>query len=123
MRSSELEPHAASFACARCGARAASIWLEILPEGPAIRRESFTGLLTAPLAEATAVRLRAALDLGEAAVFDLDPEYAPFYCPDCRASYCGDHWDRQDVFDDDLPEWHDSIRGRCPNGHERMLED
>jgi hypothetical protein len=28
---------------------------------------------------------------------------------------------RWSVFDDDG--WHDSIRGRCPHGHERMLED
>jgi hypothetical protein len=28
---------------------------------------------------------------------------------------------RWDVFDDD--DWHDSVRGLCPERHERMLED
>jgi hypothetical protein len=90
---------------------------------PTLRSESFTGVLTAPLSLEAAARLEVALGLGDGAVFDLDPEYAPFYCPACKASYCGEHWDRFDVFDDDFPTWHDSIRGRCPHGHERMLED
>jgi hypothetical protein len=69
-------------------------------------------------------RLRAALAAGDAReVFELDPECAPFYCQECGATYCGDHWDRWDVFDEDDRNWHDSIRGRCPRGHERMLED
>lgn len=25
--------------------------------------------------------------------------------------------------DEEMPDWHDSVRGRCPHGHERMLED
>ena len=69
-------------------------------------------------------RLRATLAVGDArGIFDLDPEYAPFYCPVCGTSYCAGHWDRWDVFDDEIPDWHDSIRARCPHGHERMLED
>jgi hypothetical protein len=53
-----------------------------------------------------------------------DEEVAAFYCPECDACYCGDHWKRWDVFDDDDGFcWHDSIRGRCPSGHERMMED
>jgi hypothetical protein len=67
--------------------------------------------------------LRTALTRADArAVFSVDPELAPFYCPTCDACYCGDHWHRRDVFDDDAA-WRDSIRGRCPEGHERMLED
>jgi hypothetical protein len=120
---SELPPVAAEFACARCGARAGSIRIQLSPEGATIRRDGFTGLLTAALSPEAAARLEAALELGASAVFGLDPEYAPFYCPGCKASYCGEHWDREDVFDDDFPGWHDSIRGRCPNGHERTLED
>jgi hypothetical protein len=69
-------------------------------------------------------RLSAALAAGDVGgVFALDPEYTPFYCPACDASYCAGHWDRWDVFDDEVPGWHDSIRGRCPYGHERILED
>ncbi|MDA0159454.1 hypothetical protein OM076_04190 [Solirubrobacter ginsenosidimutans] len=80
------------------------------------RRETFTGTLTQP--ETPSVR-RAIADA--AALYAHDPELAPFYCPDCRHSYCGDHWRREDVFEDDS--FHDSIRGTCPEGHNRMLED
>lgn len=58
-----------------------------------------------------------------AALFAHDPEITPFWCPDCSASHCAGHWTRWDVFDADDPTVHDAIRGRCPRGHERMLED
>jgi len=58
------------------------------------------------------------------AVFEFDLELVPSYCPQCKAIYCSKHWHCWDVFDDDDGSmWHDSIRGRCPHGHERMLED
>ena len=80
-----------------------------------LRRESFTSVLTQ--AETPAVRAA----IGDAkALHALDPELAPFYCPDCDRVYCGEHWARRDVFDGDH---HDSIRGTCPEGHERLLED
>ena len=101
-----------TFACSVCGAAAGSIEVGATE----LRRESFTSVLTQRL------DARAAAAAGDAAaLFALDPELAPFYCPECRAVYCGDHWERWDVFDDDG--WHDSIRGRCPRGHERLLED
>ncbi len=80
------------------------------------RRETFTGTLTQ--AETPAVRAAIA---DAAALHALDPELAPFYCPDCRRTYCGAHWVTEDVFEDDY--FHDSIRGTCPEGHARMLED
>lgn len=47
----------------------------------------------------------------------LDPRYAPLWCPDCEAVYCGDHWRSWVVEGDDASEtW-----GRCPRGHERRL--
>ena len=58
---------------------------------------------------------------GRSSVYRLDFEFAPFYCPTRSASYRGEHCRRWDVFDDDG--WHDSVRGRRPQGHERMLED
>lgn len=112
------------FTCRVCGAQAGAIQLH----GPAVRaevrRESFTGTLHQPVTAEAFGRLRAALAAGDAGgIFELDPEYAPFYCPACDASYCAEHWDRWDVFDEEIPGWHDSIRGRCSYGHERMLED
>jgi len=116
----------ATFACAVCGEEAGAIQLEGLPGCAELRRRSFTGVLTAPAPASSAIteRLRAAIGACDArAIHELDFELAPFYCPDCDASYCGAHWQRWDVFDEDDPTWHDSIRGRCPSGHERMLED
>lgn len=110
----------ASFACALCGTEAGSIRLL----GRDVRREAFTSVPTQQLSVEAAERLHDALDAVDAgAVFAVDAELAPFYCPECAATYCGEHWNRIDIFDDDPPSWHDSIRGRCPLGHERMLED
>lgn len=115
----------ATYVCAVCGRTAGEIALHGSSERAELRRESFTGSLLAPVSGGDAfAMLHAVLAEGRAdAAFGLDPEFAPFYCSACARSYCGDHWDRWDVFDEDVPDWHDSIRGRCPQGHERMLED
>lgn len=85
-------------------------------DGTTFTRETFTGTLTQP--ETPAVRAA----IGDArSLHALDPELAPFHCPTCRRTYCGEHWRTQDVFDEDG--FHDSIRGTCPEGHERLLED
>jgi hypothetical protein len=112
------------FDCAACGRQAGDLVLRGRAARAELRRESFTGTLQSPVSGEVFELLHAALENAQAeAVFRLDPEYAPFYCPTCARSYCGDHWDRWDVFDEGTPNWHDSIRGRCPHGHERMLED
>jgi hypothetical protein len=114
-----LASHA--WACDICGGAAGSI---VLGEHGDVRRESFTSELKSGLADAAAGQLCAALAAGDAAaVYALDTEFAPWWCPACLKSYCGDHWLRGDVFDEEEPHWHDSMRGRCPEGHERMLED
>lgn len=110
------------FLCSICRAVAAEFFIDGRGDEAQLWRESFTGTLSQPMAAAALERLRAALDEGSARrVYDVDHDLAPFYCPQCDASFCGDHWHRWDVFDDDG--FHDSIRGRCPLGHERMLED
>jgi hypothetical protein len=110
-----------AWGCEICGGAAGSIELDERGEA---RRETFTSTLTLRMADAAAGKLQAALAAGDAcAVYALDPELAPWWCPACRKSYCGDHWQRSDVFDEQEPGWHDCIRGRCPEGHERMLED
>lgn len=50
----------------------------------------------------------------------LHPEFAPFWCPQCEAVYCGAHWTSWDVDDEGFP---DQTRGVCPRGHERKLLD
>ena len=53
-------------------------------------------------------------------LYELDLEFAPFWCPSCDASYCGEHYQHWTVYDEGF---FDCIRGRCPVGHERMLVD
>jgi hypothetical protein len=104
-------PRTALHVCAICGATAATLTVE----GDELRRVSFTSALTQ---RATDTVRRALADA--AALHRLDPELVPSYCPVCQANYCGEHWRRWVVFENDHL---DSIRGTCPNGHERMLED
>jgi hypothetical protein len=105
-----LQGHAVHL-CAVCGQEAGRLKIE----GDELRRTAFTSTLTQKATEG----VRAAI-ADAAALYALDPELAPFYCPECERSYCGAHWRREDVFEGDF---HDSIRGTCPDGHERMLED
>ena len=101
----------AKHLCALCGKEAGTL---TCADGE-LRRVSFTSVLTQR--ETPAVRAA----LGSArALYELDFELAPFYCPVCDRSYCGEHWSATDVFEDGV---HDSIRGTCPEGHERLLED
>jgi hypothetical protein len=58
-----------------------------------------------------------------AALYAVDREAAPFWCPTCQAVYGGECWEQWDVFDDDWTSWFDERRGRCPRGHERTLFD
>ncbi len=107
------------FTCSLCRRVAGTAWLE--RDGKAAR-ESFMGRLWLAIGPGQHRVLHGALRAGDAAaLFALDLELAPFWCPTCEASYCGEHWVRWSAFDDDGR--HDSIRGRCPRGHERMLED
>jgi hypothetical protein len=113
---------AAWWECQVCGRLAGRVELEDRTGSVQLRRITFTGLLTQPVSAEAAARLGRALAAGDAAALHaMDPELVPFYCPACDATYCGDHVQRWDVFDEDG--MHDSIRGRCPAGHERMLED
>ena len=66
-------------------------------------------------------RAVSALQSGDpAALFAIDREYAPFWCPTCRASYCGEHYRNWTLYDDGF---FDCVRGECPAGHERILMD
>lgn len=63
----------------------------------------------------------AALAAGDAkALYAIDLEFVPFWCPLCHRSYCAQHWVTWDLFDDGF---FDEKRGRCPKGHERKLID
>lgn len=57
------------------------------------------------------------------ALYRIDPEIVPLYCPPCGVSYCRAHWTLWDEFDPDDPGWYDQTLGRCPNDHERRVFD
>ena len=112
----------AKFFCDLCGKEAGHMLILQTPRGTELLRRSFTSAMTqrGPFSETiySAVMGQNAKDL-----YALDFELTPFYCPECDACYCGDHWVRWDEFDEDFPLFHDSIQGQCPKGHIRMLED
>lgn len=114
-----------SFPCARCGQAAGVVQLFGPASAGEMARDSFTSRSTYRVSLENFDRLRTIITAGDAqSLYEYDPEVASFYCPDCPASYCGDHWARWNVFDDEAEfDWHDSVRGRCPSGHQRMLED
>jgi hypothetical protein len=45
-------------------------------------------------------------------------EWAPFYCPKCRASYCSAHWQVEEVWDE--AGW-DFSTATCPSQHQRKI--
>jgi hypothetical protein len=128
---------AASFRCVACGEMAAVV--KALPVGrpagmgPLLGRQSqdrdgtvvdyFGGTAWkaagAPACQAVREILSGQAP-GPAALRQIDPELAPFYCPDCAQNYCRAGW-RTHVLSDDG--FYDCTMGQCPNGHERMIDD
>jgi hypothetical protein len=94
-------------------------------DGGEIIRDSFTSPLTLRVGTEDCERIRSAIRAGDIqTLHEFYLEVASFYCPDCGTCYCGDHWVRWSAFDDEEGfDWLDSIRGLCPRGHQRMLED
>src|SRR5688572_7305313 len=75
--------------------------------------------ITISLGPQTAEEVQRVVEVGDLpGLFAIDREYAPFWCPKCWDSYCGEHYLHWDVYDGPF---FDCVRGRCPRGHERML--
>jgi hypothetical protein len=55
-----------------------------------------------------------------AALRRIDWELAPFYCPDCGQNYCRADWHAAVRLDDGFCDY---TIGRCPHGHEHMIDD
>jgi hypothetical protein len=55
-----------------------------------------------------------------AALYRIDSEYAPFWCPTCCLAYCRDHFQSWPTFDDGF---YDATYGICAEGHRRKLDD
>jgi hypothetical protein len=111
-----------SFPCALCEAQAGAVSLFGPADAALLCRDSFLGRMESRISARAFAAARRAIASGNIkALHRVDRETASFYCPDCHACYCGNHWDWWSVFEDDG--WHDSERGRCPRGHERLLQD
>jgi hypothetical protein len=128
----------ATFACAACGNVAATVSLvepgqpdpgdptdvgQIL--GSAFPDRARLSIVGGPVPVTHGFppieRVAAALEAGDAAaLFAIDYEYAPFWCPRCSASYCGDDYRSWVTFDEGF---YDAAYGICPEGHERELDD
>ena len=100
------------FLCSVCGETAGNI--EFL--GAAwIARSSFTPPLKVAVGPSDCERISSAIVRGDAAaLYEYDFELTPFYCPQCCACFCGKHWRQWGAY---------SIRGECPAGHVRLLDD
>ena len=55
-----------------------------------------------------------------AALRQIDWELAPFYCPDCAQNYCRADWHTHVQFDEGF---YDCTMGRCPRGHQHVIDD
>ncbi|WP_136625853.1 hypothetical protein [Mycobacterium attenuatum] len=91
----------------------------VRPQGQArIVVESFFGVASQPVSADRVDAVAEAISGSDAsALYRIGYAYAPFHCPDCAASYCGDHWNWRE-FDDDP---YSGIEGDCPRGHFHVL--
>ena len=135
----------ASFPCAACGNVAATVTLvesgqpdpRLTPEPPGVppgigtilssgfrigRSSSIDGgPISVTHGFVPVKKWAAALDARDAAaLFAINSEYAPFWCPRCSASYCRDDFRSWVTFDKGF---YDATYGVCPEGHERKLDD
>jgi hypothetical protein len=110
------------FNCSLCNEEAGRIQLFGTSDSNTVRRTSFMGILQVSESPEGFVKLRKAIEERDLwMIHAIDFELVPFLCIDCKVVYCGKHWHVWNARDDDG--WVDSVRGRCPRGHERMLED
>jgi hypothetical protein len=116
--------HSAEFVCAECGAVAGRV--EVVPSPVAADRSRlvlsvFHGMWEELSRDGAYADAIAAIDAHDArALWKGSLEWAPFYCPECDACYCREHWRTWLEFDEGFCDRED---GLCPRGHLRMIQD
>ncbi len=50
-----------------------------------------------------------------------DSKIASFHCHECEAPYCREHWQLEEVIEEDMAHV-DYWLGQCPNGHDLMID-
>ncbi|MDE2293014.1 MAG: hypothetical protein KGL53_13105, partial [Elusimicrobia bacterium] len=115
------------FDCAACGERAATLtlWGERPPgaaglEGASVGFEGFVSNGAVSVKDPGAVKeALAAGDLPKLRFLVGDP--TDFWCIDCGACYCCEHWrPHEPVFDGGF---YDMTYGTCPKGHRHEIDD
>jgi len=131
-----------TFACDQCGANASTLallppfgllpWAQPpdLPDENVLFADSLRFSIDGPVnvthlfppeREVDLAALDAALRAGDArALYRINPEFAPAWCWSCSKSYCRACWVMWVDYDDGF---YDCTRGRCPEGHERVIDD
>lgn len=52
---------------------------------------------------------------------DPDSKIASFYCPGCGRCYCRNHWQLQEVYEEDTGYFEEWV-GECPHGHTLLID-
>jgi hypothetical protein len=125
------------FTCASCGGVAATLSvmdteqpvdagplpdgtrLSWTPEAPSYRFE-FLGVTTGKASAALADLVSGLDELDPLILSRVDQELAAFCCTGCQRNYCATCWSTWIDFDEGF---YDCTWGRCPQGHEQMLDD
>jgi hypothetical protein len=68
--------------------------------------------------EAVVAAVEGAGDDVAAVLYGLGKDFAPFFCAECRCSYCGTHWELRPSFDHGF----DYYSGACPVGHRKFID-
>lgn len=89
------------------------------PGGPAYRFE-FLGVNTGLASVGLADLISGVEELDPSVLAGVDAELAAFCCHTCQLNYCSDCWSTWIEFDEGF---YDCTQGRCPQGHEQMLDD
>lgn len=112
-----FEPASFVASCSRTGERAGA--LDLRPQGSSgwLSLSGFrpTGNVGRRVEGPQLSAAREALAVGDLrALFRLDPEIVPFYCPACDASFAASQWKLEQRSAT-------SVAGTCPSGHRRSL--
>ena len=128
---------AASFRFAKCGELAGIVRVAragtTVDMGPPLGRQAedrdglvvdyFLGTAWLAAGRAALDAVQAVIDAGTidpVALCEVNPDLVPFYCPDCRLNYCSRDWDTYVLIDEGI---YEGTMGRCPHGHEHMVDD
>jgi hypothetical protein len=137
-----IESCEARFACAACGELAGRVrllaggeqWtdrsqrsLDALADIDAVLRptdqaalvvDTFDGVESRPVPPDQLDAVASAIAAHDApALYQLAYSYAPFCCPECASSYCGEHWTWRRFDDGEFR----GIEGNCQRGHFHVL--